>query len=162
MLLFDQQTSPSAKAYMESQFTFLSEMSTQMLGAIQKVNDLNIRIAQASLQDALVSAREVYCAQGPYEALSIAAGQVQPAAEKLRAYRQHLTDIAARTQADLAKTAEVHIPETSRTATAVADELARATAEKAQKAAQRQKETIEKMASPIAKPDGKGVDAAAR
>lgn len=160
MFLFNQPLPPSAKAHLESQFTFVSELSKQLFATAQKINDLNISIAQSMLQDTLNSTREVASAQNPYEALSIAAGQVQPAAERLRAYQQHLTNIAADTQVDLAKTAEAHVPATSRTASAMADEVARRANEDTQKATQRQKATLEKMASPIGKPDaGKGTTA---
>jgi phasin family protein len=153
MLLFNQQIAPSAKAHLESQFTFATEMSKQLFSAIQRVNELNLQIAQAALQETLSSTREIFSAQNPYDALSAAANQVSPAAERLRAYHQHLTDIAAKTQVDLAKTAETHVPEASRTASAVADEVARRAAEETQKATQRQREVIEKISTPLQKQD---------
>lgn len=160
MFLFSQPLPPSAKAHLESQFTFMSELSKQLFTSVQRINDLNISIAQSVLQDTLNSTREVASAQNPYEAISIAAGQVQPAAERLRAYQQQLTNIAANTQVDMAKTAEVHVPATSRTATALADEVARRANEEAQKATQRQKAVLDKLAAPISKSDaGKGTSA---
>lgn len=161
MFLFSQALPPSAKAHIESQFTFASELSKQLFTTVQKINDLNISIAQNVLQDTLNGTRDVASAQNPYEALSIAAGQVQPAAERLRAYQQHLANIAANTQVDIAKTAEVHVPATSRTASALADDVARRANEEAQKATQRQKAALDKLASPIGKPDtGKGATTA--
>jgi phasin family protein len=161
MFFFNQQLPPSARAHLESQFAFASEMSKQLFGAVQRFNELNIQITQSALQDTLANTREVFSAQDPYDALSLAAGQTQPAAERLRAYQQQLTDIAARTQVDLARTAETHVPETSRTASAMADEVARRAAEETQKATQRQRATLEKMASPIPKQEGKGTGASA-
>jgi phasin family protein len=154
MLFYNQQVAPSTKAHLESQFAFFSAVSKQMLDAVQKVNELNIQIAQTALQETLTSAQEVFSAQNPYDALSVATSQVQPAAERLRAYQQHLTDIAARTQVELARTAETHVPETSRTATAVADEVTRRAAEETQKATERQKAVLAKVASPIQRGDG--------
>lgn len=168
MFLFSQALPPSAKAHIESQFTFASELSKQLFTTVQKINDLNISIAQNVLQDTLNGTREVASAQNAYEALSIAAGQVQPAAERLRAYQQHLANIAANTHVDIAKTAEVHVPATSRTASALADDVARRADdvarranEEAQKATQRQKAALDKLAAPIGKPDtGKGATTA--
>lgn len=154
MLFFSQQVAPSTKAHVESQLNFASEMSKQLFNAVQRVNELNIQLAQAALQDTLSSTREVASADDPYDALSVAASQVQPAAERLRAYQQHLTDIAASTQVELAKTAETHVPETSRTATAVAEEVKRRAAEETQKATERQRAILDKMASPLPKPNG--------
>jgi phasin family protein len=152
MLFFTQPMPPSAKAHLESQFALWSDMSKQLFTTVQKINELNIQVAQTVMEESITSTRQVMEAQTPYEALSIAAGQVQPAAEKMRAYQQHLTNIAATTQVDLAKTAETHVPETSRTASAVADEVARRASEETQKATQRQKEAIDKLTTPINKP----------
>lgn len=158
MLFLGQQLAPSARAHLESQFAFASEMSKQLFNAAQRINELNIQIAQASMQETLANTREVFSTQDPYDALSVAASQVPPTAERIRAYQQQLTDIAARTQVELAKTAETHVPETSRTASAVADEVARRAAEETQKATQRQRAILEKVGSPIPKPEGgKGV-----
>ncbi|RJF96180.1 phasin family protein [Noviherbaspirillum saxi] len=160
MFIFSQPLPPSAKAHLEAQFTFISELSKQLFNTAQKINELNIQVAQTVMNETLSSTREVFSAQNPYEALSIAASQVPPAAEKLRAYQQQLTDIAARTQVDLAKTAETHVPATARTASALADEVARRANEETQKATQRQKATLDKLATPIGKPEGgKGVGA---
>lgn len=160
MLFLDQQIAPSTRAHMESQFKFASEMSKQLFGAVQKINELNVQIAQSAMQETFANTREILSAEDPYVALSIAAGQVQPAADRLREYQHHLTDIAAKTQVDLTKTAEAHVPEATRTASAVADEVARRTVEETQKATQRQKAAIEKSAALSRKPDtSKGADA---
>lgn len=153
MLLFNQQIAPSAKAHLESQFAFATEMTRQLFGAVQRINELNIQIAQTAMQDALSSTREICNAQNPYDVMSAAACRVPPATERLRAYQQNLTDIAAKAQVDLARTAETYVPQTSRTASAVADEVARRAAEETQKAAQRQREVIEKVSMPIPKQD---------
>ncbi|NEX63007.1 phasin family protein [Noviherbaspirillum galbum] len=154
MFYFTQQVAPSTKAHLEAQFAFFSDLSKQMFDAVQKINELNIQIAQTALQETLSSTREVFAAQNPIDALSVATSQVQPAAERLRAYQQHLTDIAARTQAEFARTAETHVPEASRTASAVVDEVARRAAEETQKATDRQKAVLAKVASPIQSADG--------
>lgn len=156
MLFFNQQIPPSTRAHMEAQFSFAAEMSKQLFGAVQRINELNIQIAQSALQDTLSNTREVITSQDPFDAMSVAAGQAQPTAERMRNYQQQLTDIAARTQVDLAKTAESHIPEASRTASAMADEVARRTEEETQKATQRQRAAIDKMASSFQKRDSGG------
>lgn len=156
MLGFSQFNMPvpkSARDHMQSQFNLMSEMSRQLFGSMQRINDLNIQVAQSFLQESLDNTREVITSNDPYEALSIAAGQVQPVAEKIRAYQQHLTDIAARTQVELSRTAERCVPETSRTAAAVADEVARMASEATQQATQRQKATIDKLSTPLVRPD---------
>jgi phasin family protein len=150
--------SPAAQAYLESQFSMINDLSKQMFNAVQRFNELNIQVAQTVLEESISSAKQLCSAKDPQEALSLLAGQAQPNAEKLRAYQQHLTDIAVGTQVNLAKTAESHIPQTSRTAQDLATEVARRASEETEKATQRQRAAMEKLTTPIAKPaeTGKG------
>jgi phasin family protein len=160
MMSFTQSITPASKAHLEAQYSLMSDMSQKLFDTVQKINELNIQVAKTVLEESLNNVQQVLVAKDPYEALSIAASQAQPAAEKVRAYQQHLTNIAARTQVDLAKTAESHVPNTTRTAAAVADEVARKASEETEKATQRQKAAMERLTNPIIKsPDGKGAAA---
>jgi phasin family protein len=112
------------------------------------------------MEETFSGAQQVLSAKDPHEALSIIAGQTQPNIEKVRAYQQHLRDIAAGTQVELVKTAEVYIPQTARTAEELAGEVARRASEETEKATQRQRATMEKLVTPVkrsAEPSGKGV-----
>jgi phasin family protein len=146
--------SPAAKAHVDAQISLLNDLVKKLFNTAHRVNELHIQIAQSLIEESITSAQQVLESKDPFEAFSIAAAQVQPAGEKMRAYQQHLTNIAAGTQLELAKTAEAHVPETSRTAEAVADEVARKASEETEKATQRQKVLIEKLSKPITiKPD---------
>jgi phasin family protein len=127
---------------MDAQLSMFSDMSQQLFGTMQKVNALNIQIAQTLMEDSLKGAQQVLSAQNPQEALSIAASQAQPTAERLRVYQQQISSIAASTQVDLAKSAETHVPQTSRTAAALAEEVARRASEETAKATQRQRDAM--------------------
>jgi phasin family protein len=152
MFNFSQTDSPAAKAHFQSQYSMLTALSKQMFTAVQQVNELNIQVAQTLLEETLTGAQQVLSAQDPHEALSIIAGQTQPNVEKMRAYQQHLRDIAAGTQVELAKTAEAYIPQTTRTAEELAGEVARRASEETEKAAQRQKAAMEKLVTPVKRP----------
>jgi len=145
MFTFSQQVTPALKAHIDAQYSMFSDLSQKMFETAQQINELNIQAAKTMLEGSLSSAQQVIVAKDPYEALSIAAAQAQPSAERVREYQQHLNNIAARTQVDLAKTAETHVPNTSRTAAAVADEVARRANEETEKAASRQKAAFERV-----------------
>ncbi len=149
MFPFSQSITPAVQDHMKSQFSLFTEMSQKMFDSVQKVNELNIQVAKTVMEESLQSTQQVLSARDPLEALSVVTGQVQPNTEKLRAYQQHLTNIAAGTQVELAKTAESRIPETTRTATGVVDEVARQASEETQKATERQKAAMEKVTNPI-------------
>lgn len=153
MLAFSKQEVPPAlKSHLNAQFSFLSDLSRKMFDGVQRVNQLNVQVAQTIMEEAINSAHQLIESNTPSEYLSIAAAQVQPVAEKVRAYQQHLSNISAGVQAELSKTAEEHVPETSRTAAAVAEEVARRTTEESDKVTQRQKAAFEKLTRPINDP----------
>lgn len=149
MLSFSQPITPAVRAHIEAQYALLNDMSQRVFDTAQKINELNIQVVKTVMEESLSNTQQIMVARDPYEAISIAAGQAQPAAEKIRAYQQHLTNIAARTQVDLAKTAESHVPNASRTAAAVADEVARKATEETEKVTLRQKAAMEKLTNPI-------------
>lgn len=149
MMTFSQPITPAVKAHIDAQCSLLNAMSQKVFENMQKINELNVQVAKTLLEESLNTTQQVMVANTPYEALSVAAAQAQPNTEKLRAYQQHVANIVARIQVDLAKTAESHVPNTSRTAAAVADEVARKASEETEKATQRQKAAIEKLGTPI-------------
>lgn len=144
MFTFSKEVTPALKAHIDAQYSMFSDLSQKIFDTAQKINELNIQAAKTMLEGSLTSAQQVIVAKDPYEALSIAAAQAQPSAERVREYQQNLNNIAARTQVDLVKTAETHVPNTSRTAAAVADEVARKANEETEKAASRQKAAFER------------------
>lgn len=125
MLSFNQPITPNVQAHFDAQYALLSDMSQKMFDTVQRINELNMQAAQNVFADSLNNAQQVLVAKDPYEALSIAASQAQPVADKVRAYQQQLADIASRTQAELARSAEARAPEASRTASAAAEEANR-------------------------------------
>lgn len=151
MFRFSQPATPAVQEFISAQFTLFADISDRAFHGMQKIGELNIQIAQSVMEDSLKSTQHVLLANDAYEATSIAAARAQPAAEKWRSYQQGLTNIAASTQADIAKAAESHIPTASRAASAVADEVARTAKDQTEQAVGRQKAAMDKTAqSPAA------------
>lgn len=142
---------------MQAQLSLFNDISKKLFNSAQKINELNIQVAQTIMEESVKSSHELLAAEDATDFISIAASQAQPGAEKVRAYQQHLTNIAAGTQVELAKAAEEHIPETTRTAAALAEEVARKANEETEKVTQRQKAAMEKLTNPInAREDSNG------
>lgn len=156
MFPFSQPVTPAVQDHMKSQFSFLTDMSQKMFDTAQRINELNLQVAKAVMDESIQTTQLVLTAQDPMEALSIATGQVQPTAEKVRAYQQHLTHIAAGAQVEMTRAAESRVPEATRTATAVAEEVTRRVTEETQKATERQKAMMEKVANPVRGSSSKG------
>ena len=149
MFDFAQASSPAAKAHLQSQCSMASDLSKQMFKAVQKVNELNNQVAQTVMEESISSTQQMLTSRDASEVLFVVAGQAQPIAGKVRAYQQRLADIAAGTQVDLAKTAESHIAQTTRTAQELAQEVTQKASEETQRISQRQEAAMEKLVTPI-------------
>jgi phasin family protein len=142
-------SSPALKSQLEAQFALYSDVSKSIFASVQKLNDLNIQLAQTVMQETMTSVKEILGASNRHEVLSITAGQALPAAEKIRAYQQHVQNIVADTRATVAKTVGAHMPDTTRAAEEVVREVAQKASEVTAKATQRQKDAMEKLTMPI-------------
>lgn len=150
MYPFSQTPTPAAKNHMEAQLSFFNDMSKSMFRTVQQFSDLNIQLAQTILEETTQAGQQVITAHRPTEVFAVAADRAQSGADKLRAYQQHLSRIAAGTQVDLSKVAEEHVQETSRTARELADEVARITSEETEKTLRSHQEAVDRFTDPFA------------
>jgi phasin family protein len=149
MYPFSQTVTPAAKTHLEAQLSFFNDLSKSLFRTVQQYSDLNIQLAQTLLEESTQAGQKVITAHRPTEALAAAAAHAQPAADKLRAYQQHLSRIAADTHVDLSKVAEEHVQETSRTAKALAEEVARVTSEETEKNLRSHQDAVERFTDPF-------------
>ncbi|MES2296092.1 MAG: TIGR01841 family phasin [Pseudomonadota bacterium] len=141
-------TNPAMKSHMETQLGFLTELSNKLCDSARKISDLNVQLAQQIIEDCIGTGRQMVSAHDPVEFTTTAMSYVQPVAERWRHYQQQLLGVLAGTQVELTKTAETHIPEASRTAAAMADELVRKASEETEKASERQRSAMERINRP--------------
>jgi phasin family protein len=149
MFLFSQAVTPAVRSHLDAQVAFLNDMSKTWSRSIQSIIEANIQLSQTLLEESNLASQQMLTTNHPTEVISAAASRAQPAAEKLRAYQQHLTRVVADSQADMARVAEQHVPETSRTARTLADEVARAASEETQKSLRTQQETLKNFRDPF-------------
>jgi phasin family protein len=149
MYPFAQSVTPAVRTHMDAQMSFVNDLSKSLFRSFQQMCDLNIQLAQTLLEETTLAGQQVMTHQRPTEAISAASVRAQPAAEKLRAYQQHIQRVAADTQVELARVAEQHIQETTRTAKALADEVQRAASEETERGIRTQQETMRKFSDPF-------------
>ncbi|HJV00445.1 MAG TPA: phasin family protein [Burkholderiaceae bacterium] len=162
MYPFQQSVTPAAKTHLEAQLSYFNDMSKSLFRTMQQYSDLNLQLAQTMIEEGSVASQQMLTANRPAEVLAAAAAHAQPAAEKLRAYQQHVSRIAADTHVDLAKVAEEHVAETSRTAKALADEVARVATEETEKTMRNQQDAMRKFTDPFERLADQGMRQAAR
>ena len=149
MYPFAQSVTPAVRTHMDAQMSFVNDLSKSLFRSFQQVCDLNIQLAQTMLEETTLAGQQAMSHSRPTEVLSAASVRAQPAAEKLRAYQQHVSRVAADAQVDLARVTEQHVQETSRTAKALADEVQRAASEETERGIRAQQETMRKFSDPF-------------
>jgi phasin family protein len=142
-----QPAAPAISDFIGAQFSLFTDLYIRLFDSAKQINELNTQAIETVLEESMDSFRVLLSANTPYEVISLSAAQAQPVTRNIRAYQQHLTSIAAGTQAELAKTAESHVSETTRAATAVADEVVRQVSEGTENMTQRRMDARERRTS---------------
>ncbi|MES3024998.1 MAG: phasin family protein [Pseudomonadota bacterium] len=149
MYPFSQSVTPAVRTHMDAQMSFINDMSKSLFRSFQQLCDLNIQLTQTMLEESTLATQQVLTADRQTDVIGAAASRAQPATEKLRAYQQHISRVAADAQVELARVTEQHVQETSRTARALADEVARVATEETERSMRSQQETMRKFSDPF-------------
>lgn len=123
MFTIPEQFSAASKASLEAQLALAATLANTTFESVEKVIDLNLNAAKASLEESNAAAKQFLAAKDAQEWLALTAAQAQPTAEKALAYGRHLASIASGVQAELSKAVETQIAETSRKVLELVDEV---------------------------------------
>ena len=124
-------------------------MSKSFSRSLQSIVELNLQLGQTLLEESSIAGQQLLTTDRATDAISVAASRAQPASDKLRAYQQHISRVAADAQVDLARVTEQHVQNTSRTARALADEVARTATEETERNIHQQQETARNFRDPF-------------
>jgi len=97
----------STKSNVEALLAFQSTA----FSAFEKLIDLNVKVARATLDEASSRTQEFLSVKDPQQALAYTASLAQPSTEKVVAYGKHVYDIIAGVQAEIARLSEAQIAE---------------------------------------------------
>jgi phasin family protein len=125
MFAIPEQFSNATKANFESQFAIFSSLTAKAFEGMEKLVELNITAAKASLEESSIATRQLLSAKDPQEFFALSAAQAQPNAEKAISYSKQVAAIAAGTQAEFTKAAESQIAETNRKVISLVDEVSK-------------------------------------
>jgi phasin family protein len=151
MYPFPQNVTPAVRTHVDAQTAFLNDMSKSMFKSFQDICALNIQLMQTLIEETALAGKQVLSAERQTELLSAATARAQPTSDKLRAYQQHITRLAADAQVELTRVTEQHVQNTARTARALADEVARDATEQTERSLRTQQETVRQFADPFAR-----------
>jgi hypothetical protein len=116
---------PALKSHLENQLNFMAELSEKSLDATRQVSELNLQMARQMIGTWINLGRALLQASDPFQMSSATVTGIQSLSEQMRHHQQQLMGLLARTQADLTRSAQSNIPEASRSASAMANEMVR-------------------------------------
>lgn len=151
MFPYSQAVTPAVRSHLEAQTSFLNDVSKSLFRSFQQIAELNIQLVQTMLEETASASQQLLTSERHTDAIGAAASRAQPAADKLRAYQQHISRVAADAQVDLSRVTEQHVQKTSQTARALADEVARVASEETDRGMRKQEETMREFADPFSK-----------
>ncbi|MDM5179964.1 phasin family protein [Massilia sp. CCM 8695] len=154
MFPYSQSVTPAVRSHLDAQVSFLNDMSKSLFHSFQQLCNLNIQLTQTLLEETAIGSQQLLTADRQTDVISAAVSRAQPATEKLRAYQQHISRVAADAQVELARVTEQHVQETTRTARALADEVARVASEETERSVRTQQENMRKFSDPFTQHGG--------
>jgi phasin family protein len=101
-MLTAEQFAAAQKANVETLFG----LTNKAFEGVEKLVELNLQVARTALSEAADTTAAALSVKDAQELLALQAGLLQPTAEKAAAYSRHLYDIAAATNAEVARVAE--------------------------------------------------------
>ena len=156
MFPFSHSVTPAVRTHMNAQAAFLNDMTKSMSRSFQELCQLNMQLGQTLMEETTILTHQMLTTERPDEMISMTAARAQPASEKLRAYQQHLSRVAADSQVEMSRVTEQHVQETARTARALADEVARTTTEETTRSLRNAEETMKNFRDPFDMQRGNG------
>lgn len=87
----------------------LVELTRKSFEGIERLVELNLQVARATMGDSAAQAKAILSVKGPQDLVSLQAGMVQPATEKATAYSRQIYEIASQTQAEVTKVVEAQM-----------------------------------------------------
>jgi phasin family protein len=104
-MLTPEQVVAANKANVETLFG----LTNKAFEGVEKLVELNLQVARTALGEFAEGAKAAMSVKDAQELLALQAGLLQPSAEKAVAYGRHVYEIAASTNAEVSKVAEVQM-----------------------------------------------------
>lgn len=117
------QFSNATKSILENQFQVFSTLTNYFIEATEKVNDLNMAVMKASVDESGETAKQLLSVKGPEELLCFISKLPKDLSEKMHFYNQHITQISSEVKSNVDKIVEGQIIQVKDNVTTFVSEL---------------------------------------
>ncbi len=108
-------------AAQKAQVSTLFDLSSKALASVERLNELNLQAARASLSESASHAQAVLGAKDLQDVVALQSAALQPLAEKAASYSRHLYEIATGMGTELSKVAEAQASDAQKQFVAAVD-----------------------------------------
>ena len=108
-------------AAQKAQVANLFDLSSKALASVEKLNELNLQAAKATLSESASQAQALMSVKDVQELMALQSSLLQPMAEKAASYSRHLYDIASGMGTEIGKLAEGQAAEAQKQFVAAVD-----------------------------------------
>lgn len=115
------------KANLEAQISAATSVTGTAVESLQKLVELNLNAARASLEDSTAITKQLMTAKDMQEFMSLSVSQAQPTLAKAMSYGRHLAEIATAAQDSLSRATTEQMAETKSRMHEIVDDAAKHT-----------------------------------
>lgn len=149
MFPYSKSVDPAVRTHLDSQVAYLNDLSGTMSRSFQQICQANIQLGQTMLEETVIAGQRMFTTDSGAEAFAAPASRAQSTSDKLRAYQQHIAQLAADAQVELARVNEQHAPKTSQSAQALVQEVKRAAVEETDRSLRQQEDALQTFRDPF-------------
>ncbi|MES3025310.1 MAG: phasin family protein [Pseudomonadota bacterium] len=162
MYTFSHSVSPAVRSHLDAQISFHDAVLKSLSRSFQNWSELNFQLGRTVLEEGDSARQKLLNTASAIDAIEITSACVQPTAEKLQAYQQHISRIVAEAQFELSAVINQYTQLTATTSRDLADQVTQVAAEETEKICLMQREMMENLRVPaqqqVAAPGNGSVD----
>ena len=119
------QFSAATKTNFQSQLELITSLNSKAFENAEKLLVLNMAVFKSAMESSTTNAKHLLSVKDPQEFIALSVELAKPNAEKIRAYRQHVSGIASSAQSDYTHAAEAQIAETKRNVNSLVEDISK-------------------------------------
>lgn len=114
-----------ARSLLDYQLTMANDMFQHTAETLGQLAELNLQASRVNFEDAAETARQLAHTGSPQEAMQYLMNQVQPNAEKMFSFGQHLMTMMSNIQTELTQALDLQMAEVSRKSIELIDDISK-------------------------------------
>ncbi|MYM26510.1 hypothetical protein GTP46_28185 [Duganella sp. FT135W] len=118
---FVETLSPAARNHAAARIDYYTDLTQSILGSLRKLSEVNVQFSRDIIDDSTAALRYALLTAPEERSVENAPLQAGEVLQKLQTYHQKLAQVITEFQSDISELAQEHVPQTTRTASELAN-----------------------------------------